>query len=247
LRIAILSSEIIKLTMTLIRIPRPPRNSYGPSRPLNSNIRAQLRQFQDVEASLPPKFRTDIYVNAIETEHEAGVYIREMTETLLRMRGLLPSPQKAQADDLVVRRSDLVPSKEEWDVFISHAGEDKDAIAAPLARALVAKGLRVWYDEFSLTLGDSLRESIDHGLAHSRFGAVILSSHFFQKHWPQRELNGLATREVNGKKVILPVWHGIGFTEVRDYSPILADRLAVQTKDGLPHVVKKIVEAVTKE
>ena len=134
----------------------------------------------------------------------------------------------------------------EWDVFISHASEDKEAIARPLAEALQTEGLRVWYDDFSLRLGDSLRQSIDHGLSRSRFGVVILSAHFFEKHWPQQELNGLATREVNGEKVILPVWHEVGFAEVRSYSVTLADRLAVQTKDGLAHVIEKIMEAVGK-
>jgi hypothetical protein len=108
---------------------------------------------------------------------------------------------------------------EEWDVFISHATEDKAAIARPLAEALRAKGLRVWYDEFSLTVGDGLRKKIDEGLAKSRFGVVVLSKRFFEKHWPEQELNGLATREVDGKKVILPVWHEVGFKDVREYSP----------------------------
>ena len=104
--------------------------------------------------------------------------------------------------------------------------------------------MRVWYDDFSLRLGDSLRESIDRGLARSRFGVVILSGYFFGKHWPQQELNGLATREVDGGNVILPVWHGVGFAEVRGYSVTLADRKAVQTKDGLARVVEKIMEVV---
>ncbi len=134
--------------------------------------------------------------------------------------------------------------EDEWDVFISHASEDKDAIATPLAESLRAKGLRVWYDDFSLKLGDSIRQSIDRGLARSRFGVVILSGRFFEKHWPQQELNGLATREVNGAKVILPVWHGVGFVEVRNYSPMLADRSAVQTKNGLANVVEKIMDVV---
>lgn len=132
----------------------------------------------------------------------------------------------------------------EWDVFISHASEDKDAIARPLAQALQARGLRVWYDEFSLTVGDSLRESIDYGLAHSEFGVVILSEHFFEKHWPTQELNGLATREVNGKKVILPVWHGVGFEQVRQYSPTLANRVAVTTEQGVGHVVEQLLGAM---
>lgn len=131
-----------------------------------------------------------------------------------------------------------------WDVFISHASEDKDAIARQLAQALRAKGLRVWYDEFSLTVGDSLRESIDHGLAHSEFGVVILSEHFFEKHWPTQELNGLATREIDGKKVILPVWHGVGFEQVRKNSPTLADRIAVTTERGVDHIVEKLLGAM---
>jgi hypothetical protein len=141
-------------------------------------------------------------------------------------------------------RKASVKPEEEWDVFISHATEDKDAIARPLAEALIAKGLRVWYDEFSLKMGDSLRQSVDRGLARSRFGVLILSGYFFEKHWPQHELNGLTQREMNGGKVILPVWHGVGATEVRNYSVTLADRLAVQTKDGLAHVVNKIMEVV---
>jgi len=132
----------------------------------------------------------------------------------------------------------------EWDVFVSHASEDKDEIARPLAEALRSRGLRVWYDDFSLTVGDSLRKSIDYGLAQSRFGVVILSKHFFEKHWPEQELNGLATREVGGKKVILPVWHAVGFEEVRAYSPTLADRLAVMTKNGLEAVVAELLKAM---
>ena len=131
-----------------------------------------------------------------------------------------------------------------WDVFISHASEDKEAIARRLADALIAMGLDVWYDEFSLKLGDSLRGSIDRGLARSRYGVVILSPHFFEKHWPQQELNGLATREVNGTKVILPVWHNVVFEDVRAFSPTLADRVAVNTDKGFDSVVKSILDAM---
>src|SRR5450631_1572190 len=131
-----------------------------------------------------------------------------------------------------------------WDVFISHASEVKEAIARPLEDAIANKGLSVWYDEFLLKLGDSLRESIDRGLARSRYGVVILSRHFFEKHWPQQERNGLATREVSGNNVILPVWHDIVFNEVRDFSPILADRVAVSTDKGLGHVVQRILDVV---
>jgi hypothetical protein len=127
-----------------------------------------------------------------------------------------------------------------WDVFISHASEDKDDIARPLAQALRDNGYRVWYDEFALTVGDSLRKSIDHGLAQSEFGVVILSKKFFAKHWPEQELNGLASKEVEGTKVILPVWHRVTAEEVHNFSPMLADRLGVTTDKGLQHVIEQL-------
>ena len=75
-----------------------------------------------------------------------------------------------------------------YDAFISHASEDKDSLVRPLAEALRDHHVEVWYDELSLQVGDSLRRSIDRGLAKSRFGVVVLSPAFFAKEWPQWEL-----------------------------------------------------------
>lgn len=72
-----------------------------------------------------------------------------------------------------------------FDVFISHATEDKETLVRPLALALAQHGFKVWYDEFELKLGDSLSKSIDHGLVSSAYGIVILSKAFFSKNWPQ--------------------------------------------------------------
>ena len=99
------------------------------------------------------------------------------------------------------------------DLFISYASEDRATVARPLAELLRALGVTVWFDEFELQVGDSLREKVDRGLAESRFGAVILSKAFFGKHYPMRELNGLAQREIEGQKVILPVWVGVSATK----------------------------------
>jgi hypothetical protein len=72
-----------------------------------------------------------------------------------------------------------------WDVFISHASEDKAAFVRQLVDALEDAGLRVWYDDFSLFAGDSLRESIDRGMAESYAGVVVFSHNFFAKNWPR--------------------------------------------------------------
>jgi hypothetical protein len=120
-------------------------------------------------------------------------------------------------------------AQDSHDFFISHASEDKDGFVRELAEALRAKGARVWYDEFTLKVGDSLRGNIDRGLAGSRFGVVILSEHFFRKEWTNRELDGLVALEVQGKSRILPIWHKVSKDEVARYSPPLADKVALNT------------------
>lgn len=119
----------------------------------------------------------------------------------------------------------------EYDFFISHATEDKETVAEPLAKALMSKGAEVWLDKFAMSVGDSLRASIDQGLAHSRYGIVILSEIYFKKFWTGKELNGLFAKQEEGNKVILPVWHNISKDTVKQYSPILADMLALKTAD----------------
>ena len=116
-----------------------------------------------------------------------------------------------------------------YDFFISHASEDKDTFVRGLAEELRARGASVWFDEFTLKVGDSLRREIDRGLANSHFGVVVLSRHFFSKEWPQRELDGLWSLEVEGNARILPIWHEISKDEVTRHSPMLADKFALNT------------------
>lgn len=133
------------------------------------------------------------------------------------------------------------PAEIGYDAFISHASEDKEKLVKPLARTLDNMGFRVWYDEFELRVGDSLRQSIDRGLINSRYGIVVLSPAFFAKNWPQYELNGLTAREMDGHKVILPVWHGVTKEDVLQYSPTLADKVALSTS-GLS--IKKLASSL---
>lgn len=117
----------------------------------------------------------------------------------------------------------------EYDLFISHASEDKEDLVRPLAVALEGLGVKVWYDEFTLKVGDSLRRSIDGGLSNSRFGTVVLSSSFFSKNWTQYELDGMTAKEMNGRKMILPIWHKVTKNEVIKFSPTLADKVALNS------------------
>ncbi|KUG13795.1 hypothetical protein BEI02_03320 [Elizabethkingia sp. HvH-WGS333] len=134
-----------------------------------------------------------------------------------------------------------INTQKSYDVFISHASEDKAGFVRPFVEALRAKDVVVWYDDFELQVGDSLRRSIDNGLKNSKYGIVVLSDAFFNKEWPQRELDGLFAREVNGEKVILPIWHKISKNEVMSYSPIIGDMLAINTTDFM---IEEIAEKI---
>ena len=142
-----------------------------------------------------------------------------------------PEPEQPEA----------VAAEERYDVFISHGSEDKEAVVAPLAHALREAGLKVWYDEFELSIGDSLRRKIDRGLANSRFGIVVLSQAFFGKGWTNYELDGIVTRAVTGEQILLPIWHNVSKDEVIGYSPSRADKLARNTAT---HTIDEIAEEI---
>lgn len=160
---------------------------------------------------------------------------------------------RPQLQEIARNISDVPPAEgvEEvhgYDVFISHATEDKDEVVRPLASALQSRGLSVWYDEFELRIGDSLRRKIDAGISASRFGVVVLSESFFAKGWPQYELDGLVTMAISGKQVLLPLWHRVSKDEVVRQSPSLADKVAIRTADlTIDEIADEITSVVRPE
>lgn len=183
-------------------------------------------------------------------EHE-----REQKKLKLSLEKLYLDEQVRQreilnnAQTITISKNKMESNSEDlqyYDVFISHASEDKEDLVRSLAQELINNGLLVWYDEFELKIGDSLRRSIDRGLARSRFGIVVLLPSFFAKQWPQYELDGLVTKEMIGDKVILPLWHKVSKDEVMKYSPSLADKVALSTTmytiDELAKELTKVVK-----
>jgi len=133
-----------------------------------------------------------------------------------------------------------------YDLFISHASDDKEGLVRPLVVELEKLKVKVWYDEFTLKVGDSLRKSIDQGLANSNYGTVVLSSSFFSKNWPQYELDGMVAREMNGHKMILPIWHKVSKDEVISFSPTLADKVALNSSiNSIEEIAAQLAEVIT--
>lgn len=130
-------------------------------------------------------------------------------------------------------------------LFIVHASSDKDSVARPIARQLVEKGFTVFYDEFSIKIGDSLRQVIERAVEACDYGVVILSRNFFEGPWPQYELDGLIAREMHSRrKVVLPVWHDVTHRDLVALAPSLSMKLAADTRFGIPFVVNMICEAI---
>ncbi len=177
---------------------------------------------------------------------DLGGYAGSLRHSVQVLPGILPTAREilplAQVPNLYV---DSSGSAKEYDVFISHASEDKDAVVRPLANALRNSGLNVWYDEFELKIGDSLRRKIDQGLAKSRFGIVVISRSFIKKGWTNYELDGLMTKAVSGQQILLPIWHDITKQEVIDYSPSLADKVARNTsQETIEEIAAEIAELI---
>lgn len=176
------------------------------------------------------------------------VGLRKGTRSAIRIeepRAPLPAAPSISSGSLNQIRHELPPNIEAdgrtWDVFISHASEDKETVARPLAAHLESLGISVWLDDAVLRIGDSLRRNIDSGLARSSFGVVIFSKSFFAKGWPQYELDGLVTRSVSGEQSILPIWHEITKDQVMAHTPSLADKIARSTST---HTVRDIAEEI---
>lgn len=124
-----------------------------------------------------------------------------------------------------------------YDVFLSHASEDKDDIARPLALALRRRGLRVWYDEFELRIGDNLIAKLNAGINASRFGILVLSKDFFGKDWTEYELNTLESLAVTEDYILFPIWHNISVEELKAYRASLANIFARSTAT---HTIEEI-------
>ncbi len=116
-----------------------------------------------------------------------------------------------------------------YDVFLSHASEDKDDVARPLAQALQQRGLRVWYDEFELRIGDNLVAKLNAGISASRFGILVLSKAFLAKRWTIHELNMLERLWVADDRILFPVWHKITIEELSAYRAWLAIIIGLST------------------
>lgn len=152
--------------------------------------------------------------------------------------------------NLLVRDGSYVTARnalEKPRAFISHDSRDKDVLVRGLANKLTTMLCPVWYDEYSLVPGQSLRESIETGLKECPKCVVVLSKNFFSNPgWTKKEFDSVYTREIlQGKRVMIPVWLDVTKEQVYEYSPALLDTVGIPATLGVDEVARRLFNAIT--
>ena len=190
--------------------------------------RADLQKKQADKRTQRAKYAIDLQ-REIERENKKSALEQKKIQELYEQK--VEALTKSLNDALMAKQSSVnlynQTDDSEYDVFISHASEDKTPFVEELVKALQDKEVKVWYDSLNIAWGDSLRKQIDDGLKKSRFGIVVLSENYIKKGWTQYELDGLFDIEMTKGKTILPIWHNITKQQVMDFSATLAGRKAL--------------------
>lgn len=177
-------------------------------------------------------FTGDTHIGNSKTRYTSRIYF--YTEKPLSEEDIASLDKICKLKDifLTIRSTDYLQKKMSIDspkAFISHDSRDKELIAKSIAKGLSSRLCPVWYDEYSLKVGDSLRESIEKGIKEANKCILVLTPNYLDNlSWGKTEFNSIFTRElIKKEKVILPIWSGVTKEEIYEYSPSLADTFAL--------------------
>lgn len=209
-------------------------------------IRADLQKKQANKRAQRTKYAIDLQ-REIEKENKKSILEQKKMQDMYeqKVEALTRSLNEALSSNPSSTNMYNQTDKSEYDVFISHASEDKSPFVEDLVKALQDRNIKVWYDSLTIEWGDSLKSQIDNGLKKSTFGIVVLSETYIKKGWTQYELEGLFNIEMTKGKTILPIWHNITKQQVMDFSPTLAGRKALTsaslTADKIAETFVKLI------
>ncbi|WP_353095673.1 toll/interleukin-1 receptor domain-containing protein [Tissierella praeacuta] len=189
--------------------------------------------------------RNDAYLKLQKAQqNEQKKQDKEMKRIKMSYEGRINELSRQAIPQMIVQAPPtLITSNdpEEYELFVSHAWEDKESFADEFVQELRDLGVKVWYDTSQIKWGDSMRVKIDDGLKKSKFGVVVLSPDYIRegKYWTKTELDGLFQLESVNGKTLLPVWHNLTKKDVMAYSPIIASKLAMTTASMTPQEIAK--------
>lgn len=128
----------------------------------------------------------------------------------------------------VDEESEIVTRNEEAPyVFLCHASEDK-ALVRQMAKDLTANGVDVFYDDWCITYGDSIRQRIDEGLQDCTHFVVLLTENSLTKPWVNAEIDAGFVQKLAGKCRFVPLRYQLS---IDDVPPLLAGIYAPEIND----------------
>lgn len=218
---------------------------------LSKKIADKRKKRNDASARLQKEQQNEQKKQDITTKRIQQSYERQIRDLQAQIETFVPVPHApmhmSPVSNNEYMNNDM--TEPEYDVFVSHASEDKEDFVDEFVEALRNLKLKVWYDTSAIKWGDSMREKIDKGLRKSRFGVVVLSPNYIAdgKYWTKAELDGLFQLESINGKIILPIWHHLTKKEVMDYSPIIANKLAMTTATMTPQEIAEKLKEILDE
>jgi TIR domain len=183
-----------------------------------------------------------------ESVFTSKIYI--FTDTLTRDRNSIRSMFKEHKMDAIIVDDERWAAQWEEakpDAFICHDHRDQAEFADPLYAQLALMPLKIFYDKYSIRLGDDLVEKIEIGLAECRYAIILISKRLLENRaWASHEMRALINRQISegSTKLILPIWIDVGSAEVRAVSPMLAKIAAARYSEGVEQLAKQIHRVV---
>lgn len=99
----------------------------------------------------------------------------------------------------------MVFGADDYDVFISHASEDKETIARPIFEACARRGVKAFLDEAHIGWGEDFTKKINTALGSARTVLCVISQVSVTKEWPLAEVNTALSMDVIGQKRVVPL------------------------------------------
>lgn len=133
--------------------------------------------------------------------------------------------------------------------FISYDSRDKEELVDDLALAMMKRMCPVWYDKYSLSVGDPLRESIERGMQETGRWIVVISPNFISNTgWGKEEFDAIFQLNLGGGNMILPIWHNVTKEDVLEYSPMLVNRKALLSPElGSDELSRRLTQIIKRD
>ena len=179
-----------------------------------------------------------------ETGKHADVFVDRLPGARLAVRTTgSPAFARLVEDRLGIERGSVkmtTPTQgaEHPKVYFAHASEDK-ARVRPIAEYLMDHGIDVWFDEWEIDPGDSLREKMEEGLGALTHFVVALTETSITKPWVAKEIDVGLVRQVGGQSRFVPLVMDV---EASKLPPFLQAMLFLKIDPDNPVDLKTLVD-----